>query len=141
YLDPSQLWFALVRPLDQQSERLLVAYTVRINGRDTVWATTGGTPDLQSEPSRDQVANLVSDPNVLPGTPAFRREIRSVYRIAGDELVRGTTRLRVVSGSGDQEKPASGSFDTFLQMFGLSQPVNPADFDIENRLWPRSTDP
>ncbi|HEU4719822.1 MAG TPA: cell surface protein SprA [Gemmatimonadaceae bacterium] len=141
YLDPSQLWFALVRPLDQQSERLLVAYTVRVNGRDTVWTTTGGTPDVQNDAARDQIANLVSDPNVLPGTAAFRREIRSVYRIGGDELVRATTRLRVVSGTGDQEKPAAGAFDTFLQMFGLAQPVNPADFDIENRLWPRPTDP
>ena len=137
YLDPSQLWFALVRPLDQRSERLLVAFTVRIAGRDTVWATTGGTPDLQNEPSRDQVANLVSDPNVLPGTPAFRREIRSVYRVAGDELVRASTRLRVVSGSGNQEKPATGAYDTFLEMLGLAQPTNSADFDIENRLWPR----
>ncbi|HEV7990385.1 MAG TPA: cell surface protein SprA [Gemmatimonadaceae bacterium] len=141
YMDPSQLWFALVRPLNLQSERLVAAYTVRVNGRDTVLATTGGTPDLQNETSHDQIANLISDPNVLPATAAFRHEIRSVYRVSGDELVRGTTRLRVVSGSGDQEKPASGAFDTFLQMFGLSQPVNPADFDIENRLWPRPTDP
>ena len=141
YMDPSQLWFALVRPLNQQSERLAVAYTVRINGRDTVWATTGGTPDLQNDATRDQTAQLVSDPNVLPGSAAFRREIRSIYRVAGDELVRSTTQLRVVSGTGDQEKPATGAFDTFLQMFGLSQSVNPADFDIENRLWPRPTDP
>ncbi|MEO6527657.1 MAG: cell surface protein SprA [Gemmatimonadaceae bacterium] len=141
YIDPSQLWFALVRPLNQQSERLAVAYTVRVNGKDTIWTTTGGTPDLQNESSRDQVAQLVSDPNVLPGSATFRREIRSIYRVAGDELVRSTTRLRVVSGTGDQEKPATGAFDTFLQMFGLAQPVNPAEFDIENRLWPRPTDP
>ena len=140
YLDPSQLWFALVRPLNQNNERLAVAYTVRLNGRDTVLANVGGTPDLQLT-NGDQQANLVSDPNVQPGSAAFRREIRSVYRIAGEELVRNTAQLRVVSGSGDQEKPASGMFDTFLQMFGLSQRVNPASFDIENRLWPRPTDP
>lgn len=140
YLDPSQLWFALVSPLRQTSERLVVAYTVRINGRDTVYATTGGTPDLQAT-GADQVANLVSDPNVLPGSAAFRREIRSVYRVGGDELVRGSTALRIVSGAGEQEKPAAGSFATYLQMFGLAQPVNPASFDLENRLWPRPTDP
>jgi len=46
YLDQSNLWFALVRPLNEQSERLLVAYNVRINGKDTVWTTTGGTRPL-----------------------------------------------------------------------------------------------
>jgi hypothetical protein len=142
YLDASRLWFALVRPLNQGNERLVVAYTVRVNGQDTVLPLTTGTPDLQyTGTSGDQTANLIFDPNVVPGTAAFRREIRSVYRVGGEEIVRASTRLRVVSGSGDQEKPASGSFATFLQMFGLAQPVNPASFDIENRLWPRPTDP
>ena len=140
YLDPSQLWFALVRPVNQSNERLVVAYTVRINGRDTVSARTGGTPDLQFTGS-EQFANLVYDPNVVPGTPAFRREIRSVYRVGGEELVRSSTRLRIVSGAGDQEKPAAGSDATFLQMLGLAQQTNSASFDIENRLWPRPTDP
>ena len=140
YLDPSQLWFALVRPLNQTNERLVVAYTVRINGVDAVYPATGGTPDLQFS-NADQQANLVSDPNVLPGTPAFRREIRSVYRVGGDELVRATTTLRIVSGAGEQEKPAAGPHATFLQMLGLAQPTNPASFDVENRLWPRPSDP
>ncbi|MBA3672951.1 MAG: cell surface protein SprA, partial [Gemmatimonadaceae bacterium] len=140
YLDPSQLWFALVRPLSQSNERLVVAYTIRLNGRDTVVATVGGTPDLALT-GGDQQANLVYDPNVLPGTAAFRREIRSVYRIGGDEMVRSTAVLRIVSGSGDQEKPSAGTFATFLQMLGVAQSTNPASFDIENRLWPRPSDP
>jgi hypothetical protein len=119
---------------------LLVAYTVRVNGREAVHDSTGGTPDFQYN-GVDQVANLVWDSNVQPNSPAFRREIRSVYRVAGEELVRASTRLRVVSGSGEQEKPATGGFATFLQMFGLAQSVNPASFDVENRLWPRPSDP
>ena len=142
YLDPSQLWFALVRPLNQSNERLVVAYTVLLNGRETVFPSTGGTPDLQyAGAASDQRANLIYDPNVLPGSAAFRREIRSVYRIAGEELVRSSTRVRIVSGAGEQEKPAVGTFATFLQMLGLAQPVNSASFDIENRLWPRPSDP
>ncbi|MDB4891278.1 MAG: hypothetical protein JWL61_3133 [Gemmatimonadetes bacterium] len=142
YLDPSQLWFALVRPLNQSNERLVVAYTLLVNGVETVVPSVGGTPDLQyAGVASDQRANLVFDPNVVPGQPAFRREIRSVYRIAGEELVRSSTRVRVVSGAGEQEKPVTGSFATFLQMFGLAQSVNPASFDIENRLWPRPSDP
>ena len=142
YLDPSLLWFALVRPLNGSNERLVVAYTVRVNGQDTTLPLSVGTPDLQySGANSDQTANLVFDPNVVPGSPAFRREIRSVYRVGGEEIVRNSTRLRVVSGAGDQEKPASNGYATFLQMFGLAQSVNPASFDIENRLWPRPTDP
>ncbi|MEO8337483.1 MAG: cell surface protein SprA, partial [bacterium] len=142
YLDPSQLWFALVRPLNQSNERLVVAYTLLVNGVETVVPTVGGTPDLQyAGAASDQRANLVYDPNVVPGQPAFRREIRSVYRIAGEELLRSSTRVRVVSGAGEQEKPVAGNYATFLQMFGLAQAVNPASFDIENRLWPRPSDP
>ena len=83
FLDQSMLWFALARELNETNERLVVAYNVRINGRDTVWTTTGGTPDLQVVKTRDQVANLVWEPNLSPSSPAFRREIRSVYRLAG----------------------------------------------------------
>lgn len=141
YIDQSLLWFALVRPLNETNERLVVAYNVRINGRDTVWTTTGGTPDLQFVASRDQVANLVMDPSVGPSSPAFRNEIRSVYRVAGEDLVRQTTKIRVVAGSGLLEHPLAGTDATFLQMFGLAQATNPAEFDFQNRLWPRVGDP
>ena len=77
YADPSLLWIALVRPLALNNERLVVAYRVRINGRDTIYRATGGTPDLGFTAS-DQFANLIWDPNVQPGDPAFDREIRSV---------------------------------------------------------------
>ena len=140
YIDKSLLWIALVRPLNETNERLVVAYNVRINGRDTIWTSTGGTPDLQFVQTREQVANLVMDPNVGPASPAFRNEIRSVYRVAGDNLIRQTTRVRVVTGSGLLEHPIAGTDATFLQMFGLAQPANPAQFDYENRLWPRQSD-
>ncbi|HEY0995182.1 MAG TPA: cell surface protein SprA, partial [Gemmatimonadaceae bacterium] len=140
YADPSLLWIALVRPLNQANERLVVAYRVRINGRDTTWTSTGGTPDLAGR-AEDQWANLVWDPSVAPNTPAFAREIRSAYRVGGGEILRGTVRLRVAAGSGDQEKPRAGSDATYLQMLGMAQAQNPADFDVDNRLWPRPSDP
>jgi hypothetical protein len=139
-IDGSLLWFALVRPLNESNERLVVAYNVKVNGRDTVWTTTGGTPDLQFVPGRDQVANLVMDPTVGPTSAAFRNEIRSVYRIAGGNLARETAKIRIVTGSGRLEHPIAGSDATFLQMFGLAQSANPAEFDAENRLWPRRSD-
>lgn len=140
FVDRSLLWFALVRPLNEQNERLVVAYNVRINGRDTVLTTTGGTPDLKFIPNKDQVANLIMDPQVGPSSPAFRNEIRSVYRVAGENLVRESAKVRVVTGSGLLEHPLAGPYATFLEMFGLAQPTNPADFDYENRLWPRRSD-
>jgi hypothetical protein len=142
YLDPSQLWFALVRPLSLSNERLVVAYSLTINGRDTVIAHLGGTPDLELEIDRTQLAHLVWDPQITPGDPAFRREIRSVYRIGGDDVRRSSVQVRIVAGSAaDQEKPPAGSVETYLQLFGLSQATNASLFDAENRLWPRPQDP
>ncbi len=149
YADPSLLWIALVRPLALSNERLVVAYRVRINGRDTTYTRTGGTPDLEYNATRDQFANLLWDPQVKPGDPAFEREIRSVYRIGGADVRRQSIVLKVVTGSGaDQEKPLSTRSsltgllaDTYLQLFGLAQSTNSSSFDIENRIWPRPGDP
>jgi len=142
YADPSLLWIALVRPLALNNERLVVAYRVRINGRDTTYVSTGGTPDLAFIPGRDQFANLIWDPNVQPGQPTFDREIRSVYRLGGSDLRRQSVTLKIVTGSAeDQEKPVSGNSDTYLKLFGLAQSTNSSSFDLENRIWPRPSDP
>lgn len=142
YVDPSQLWVALARPLNLNNERLVAAYTVRINGRDTTLATTGGTPDVEYVATREQFASLLWDPQVRPGDPAFSREMRSVYRVGGEDVRRETVGVTIVTGgTGEQEKPLGGTARTFLQLFGLAQLSNPAAFDIDNRLWPRPGDP
>lgn len=142
YADPSRLWIALVRPLSLNNERLVVAYRVRINGVETTHVTTGGTPDLEFDQSHDQFANLLWDPTVQPGDAVFNREIRSVYRVGGNDVNRQSVTVKVVTGNAtDQEKPLAGSADTYLQLFGLAQRTNTSSFDVENRLWPRPTDP
>jgi hypothetical protein len=144
YVDPSQLWIALVRPLSLNNERLVVAYRVNVNGLDTIHVTTGGTPDLEYHAQTEQFANLLWDPQVTPGDPAFDREIRSVYRIGGPEVRRPSVIVKIVAGTGtDQEKAedTTGTAATFLQLFGLAQKTNSSTFDIENRLWPRPADP
>lgn len=142
YVDPSLLWFALVRPLALNNERLVVAYTLNVGGRDTVIARLGGTPDLEFDPVRQQFAHLIWDPQVTPTHPAFRREIRSVYRLGGEDIRRETVQLRIVSGSSsDQEKPPGTVAQTYLQLFGLAQVTSPSTFDAGNRLWPRPNDP
>jgi hypothetical protein len=144
YVDPSQLWVALVRPLSLNNERLVVAYRVRIAGKDTINVSTGGTPDLEYRPQTEQFANLLWDPQVKPADPAFEREIRSVYRIGGPEVLRPSVQVKVVTGtSDDQEKPSDSSpegANTYLQLFGLAQKTNTSTFDLENRLWPRPSD-
>lgn len=142
YVDPSLLWICLVRPLSLNNERLVVAYRVRLSGVETVHPSTGGTPDLEFDPSHEQFANLLWDPTVQPGDPAFFREIRSVYRVGGADVVRQSVAVQIVAGSsGGQEKPVAGGAQTYLQLFGLAQSTNSADFDVENRLWPRPTNP
>ena len=142
YSDPSRLWIALVRPLSLNNERLVVAYRVRIGGVLTTHVTTGGTPDLEFSTTHDQFANLLWDPNVQPTDAAFRHEIRSVYRLGGSDVVRQSVSVKVVTGNAtDQEKPVTGGAATYLQLFGLAQPTNSSTFDVENRLWPKPTDP
>ncbi|MBL0939255.1 MAG: cell surface protein SprA [Gemmatimonadaceae bacterium] len=143
YVDPSQLWIALVRPLNLNNERLAIAYEVNVNGRPGRNPNTGGTPDIEftTEP---QFANLLWEPELQPNNPAyFLREIKSIYRIGGEDLQRESLKMRVVTGtSGDQEKPVDPSRgETYLQLFGLSQATNSATFDVENRVWPRPNDP
>ena len=143
YVDPSQLWIALVRPLNLNNERLAIAYEVNVDGRPGRNEGTGGTPDIEYT-TAPQFANLLWEPELQPSDPAyFLREIKSVYRLGGEELVRNTIAVKLVTGtSGDQEKPIDASrAQTYLQLFGLAEPTNSAVFDVENRVWPRPNDP
>jgi cell surface protein SprA len=142
YLDPSGLWIALTRPVNPNDERLAVAYEVNVGGRPGRNPSTGGTPDIEftTEP---QFANLLWEPELQPSNASyFRREIKSVYRLGGEDVQRESIALKLVTGtSGDQEKPIDPSRgETYLQVFGLSQATNSAIFDVENRVWPRPND-
>ena len=142
YLDPSGLWIALVRPLNINSERLAVAYEVSTNGVPGRNPRTGGTPDVEFTDA-PQFANLLWEPELQPSLPEyFLREIKSVYRLGGEDLQRESVGLKLVTGiSGDQEKPFDTSRgETYLQLFGLAQATNPTAFDVENRVWPRPND-
>ncbi len=143
YLDPSQLWISLVVPLNQNTERLAIAYEVTVDGVTGRNVNTGGTPDLEFTEEM-QYANLLWEPELQPSNPEyFLREIKSFYRLGGDDLRLESIRVKLVTGlSGDQEKPADpSSGETYLQVFGLSQATNPNQFDVENRVWPRQNDP
>ena len=136
YIDPSQLWISLVRPASLNGERYVIAYNIGNGGTNP---RTGGDPVVQNE-TRNIYANLIWDPSITPDDSAFNREIRSVYRVGGDDIQRQSVSVRIVTGNG-QEKPVAGTAQTYLQMFGLSQASNANNFDVENRLWPRPSDP
>ena len=99
YVDPSGLWVALARPLALGRERLVAAYTVRIAGRDTVIPMGGGTPDVETTTAHEQLAHLLWDPRLESQDDAFNREIRSVYRVGGDEVRRESIGARIVTGA------------------------------------------
>ncbi|MEP6763619.1 MAG: cell surface protein SprA [Gemmatimonadaceae bacterium] len=143
YLDPSQLWISLVRALST-NERLVVAYEVRVNGVNGRNPNTGGTPDIEFT-TETQFANLLWEPELQPNDQGgyFQREMKSVYRLGGEEIKRESIALKIVTGtSGDQEKPQDQTRgQTYLQLFGMSQVTNAGAFDIENRVWPRPQDP
>ena len=136
YLDPSQLWIALVRPASLNGERYVIAYTT---GGGGINPRTGGNPVVENV--ADSIyANLIWDPSITPDDPAFSREIRSVYRVGGEDIQRQTITAKIVTGAG-QEKPVAGNAQSYLQMFGLAQGNNPQSLDVDNRLWPRPSDP
>ncbi len=142
YLDPSNLWIALVTPVNR-GERLAVSYTVTgPDGQEAVVPPVGGTFPTQRDRARSDTVLLLWDSEVLPGDSVFDREIRSVYRLGGSELDPRSIALKVVIGSGtDQEQPLGGAAPSLLAMFGLAQRGNTSSFDAENRLWPRLGDP
>lgn len=142
YVDPSQLWVMLAQPLDPNRDRLVVAYTVRIGGRDTVVASTGGTPDVAWAEGREQWATLLWDPNVRPGDPASYREVRAAYRVGGEEVRRESIQLTITTGGTfAQERPLGGTASTFLELFRMARVGAPTLFDPEARVFPRRGDP
>ncbi|HET7585159.1 MAG TPA: cell surface protein SprA [Gemmatimonadaceae bacterium] len=143
YLDPSNLWIALVTPVNR-GERLAVSYTVTgPGGEEEIVPSVGGTFPTQRNRARSDTVLLLWDSEVLPGDSVFNREIRSVYRLGGGELDPRSIALKIVIGSGtDQERPlGGGSAPSLLSMFGLAQRGNTSAFDVDNRLWPRLGDP
>ncbi|HWZ27938.1 MAG TPA: cell surface protein SprA, partial [Gemmatimonadales bacterium] len=135
YVDPTRAWFALASALDQ-NDYLAVSY-VPIGSTDTV-----GTMPLTANPdtTKTDTLRLVYDPtpSVTERSPAFRFEIRSVYRFGSGDLTRETTQLAITINQ--RQRPAT-SGQTYLQLLGLALATNPTQFDQYNRLFPRTRDP
>jgi len=134
YVDPTGAWFAMASALDQ-NDYLAVSY-VPLTGTDTV----GTLPVTASaDTSRVDTLRLVYDPtpSVTAASPAFRFEIRSVYRFGSGDLTRETAQLGITV---NQRERALTSGQTYLQLLGLAVASNPTQFDQYNRLFPRARD-
>jgi hypothetical protein len=128
YLDPSGVWFALVRRVSSD-EFLAVSYITAAG--DTVGtfpAVNTGTDTLE----------LVFEPRRGPDVPTFFHELRNVYRVGGSDIDRSTIDVRIeVNGS---ERPLNGQ-GTYLQRLGLALSTDPSTVDAYNRVFPRERDP
>jgi hypothetical protein len=141
YIDPTNLWIALVSPINR-GERLAISYTVTgPGGTEVTVPTLGGTLPTAANPNQPDTLVLLWDNEVLPGDQPFNRELRNIYRLGGEDIQRNTVELKLVVGSGDQERSQAAGAPTYLQVYGLAQRTNTSAFDVENRLWPRQGDP
>ncbi|HYK09818.1 MAG TPA: cell surface protein SprA [Gemmatimonadales bacterium] len=135
YVDNSGAWFALASALDQ-NDYLAISYATQA-GTDSV-----GTLPFTANPDTTRVdtLRLVYDPtpSVTAQSPAFRFEIRSVYRFGSGDLTRETAQFSITV---NQRQRTVSSGQTYLQLLGLSVASNPTQFDQYNRLFPRTRDP
>ncbi|MEO8479558.1 MAG: hypothetical protein ABI542_07990 [Gemmatimonadota bacterium] len=129
YLDQSGLWFVLSAKLDPE-DFLAVSYIRRDGSRV-------GTFPATDQPLVSDTLRLVVEPNQGPATGTFQFAMRNVYRVAGSDLERASLQVAVLLNR--SERPDAG-LGTWLQRFGLSVPADPAIFDVDNRLFPRTRD-
>jgi hypothetical protein len=127
-LDQSRLWVAFANRMDA-GDFLAVSY------RTASGAEVGTFPEEDNPAANDSLL-LIAIPNQTPQFPAFRQEMRQIYRVAGTDLDRRS--LQVDLTLNRSEKPAEGAA-TFLAQLGLSIPTDPDVIDVDNRVYPRPT--
>ena len=133
YWDPSGAWFALANRLDQ-NDYLALSYV-------TAGGAAVGTFPAVANPDTTVVdtLRLVYDPKpgITAASPSFRFEIRSAYRVGGNDIDRQSVDLALMVNR--RERSPSG--ETYLALLGLALETDPNRFDQYNRLFPRARDP
>ncbi len=130
WVDPSGLWMVLSTQLDP-NDFLAVSYQTTNGGKV-------GTFPAADDPTRSDTLLLIKYPNRGPESPTFRYAMRQVYHVAGKDLTRSSVQLAIEVAR--SERPEGGT-GTYLSLLGLSVPSDPALFDTDNRLFPRTRDP
>ena len=132
YLDPSGLWFALAARLDQ-NDFLAVSYRSAAGQVGTFPGVDRGLPIQDT-------LRLIVEPRVDASRATFRSEIRNAYRVAGADL--DLTSLVVNLTLGRSERPLrTGAAATYLAELGLATADDPALFNRQDRLFPRTREP
>jgi Motility related/secretion protein len=141
YVDPSGAWFALAARLDQ-SDYLAVSY-IPVGQIDCTGPRrcVGTFPRAAAtDTARVDTLRLVYDPRpaVTADSSTFRFEIRSAYRVGGQEVDRTSVQLSLTV---NQRERTLSSGETYLARLGLALANDPNTFDQYNRLFPRERDP
>ena len=136
YLDPSGLWFALAARLDL-NDYLAVSYGSAAGPVGTFPAED--TPVPPGQAPRDTL-RLIVQPRVDATRPTFRHEMRQVYRVAGADL--DLNSVKVDLSLNRSERPLRpGAQPTYLAELGLATQADPNVFNLQDRLFPRRSDP
>ncbi len=131
YVDPTGLWFALANRLDP-SEYLAVSYR-------SAGGNVGTFPAVdQGDPVRDTLS-LIAQPVSNATQASFRHEIRNAYRVAGADLDLNSLIVNLTLNR--SERPLSGGAPTYLSLLGLATANDPAVFNRQDRLFPRTREP
>jgi hypothetical protein len=132
YVDPSGLWVALAARLDQ-NDFLAVSYRSGAGQVGTFPAQDQGLP------VRDTL-RLIFQPRVSANAATFRHEIRNAYRVAGADLDLASLVVNLTLNR--SERPLRpGAAATYLSELGLATSDNPAIFNRQDRLFPRTREP
>jgi hypothetical protein len=136
YVDPSGLWIALAARLDV-NDYLAVSYRNAAGQVGTF--PSQDTPVPTGSPPRDTL-QLIVQPRVDASRATFRHEIRNAYRVAGADLDLASLVVNLTLGR--SERPLrSGAAATYLAELGLATADDPAVFNRQDRLFPRSREP
>ncbi len=135
YADPSAMWVALTRRLDE-NEYLAVSYQSAAGPVGTFPAAD--SPVSPGQPPRDTL-RLIVEPRVGTQRVTFRHEMRQIYQVAGGDL--NMASLDVTLTVNRSERPLGASAGTYLSALGLATPNDPAVFNSSERLFPRLRDP
>ncbi len=140
YVDPSGAWLALASRLDPAD--YLAVSSIPPGAADCGTGRCVGTfpQTANADTTHVDTLRLIFDPRpgVTAASPAFRFEIRSAYRIGGQELNRSGIGLSLEVNQ--RERP-EGSAETYLARLGLALATDATTFDQYNRLFPRDRDP
>jgi hypothetical protein len=135
YVDPSALWVALTRRLDE-NEYLAVSYQAPTGQVGTF--PSQDSPVAPGQPPRDTL-RLIVEPRVDATRPTFHHEMRHVYVVAGGDLDLSSVQVGLTLNR--SEKPLGNPAGTYLAAFGLATPDDPTVFNLPDRLFPRAQDP